>query len=247
MNELNKTRESVKEGEEIVSQTLKILGNVHENSIIEASTLHVEGTTLEDSTQFSRFATINKHQGKLRCHEAQINVLEGGEVHATTLKIDSAFSGDIYAQDVIINNAHSDLKVFASNSITINNILGINNTLTINYKDIPILDSKLDLIEDDLNTLNSQLKEALKHNLSEIQNIKQKILNLTSEKNSILNSYKRAKIIITNGLRANNTIKFFVHDKQLSFSSQDENHSTFKLLIDANTITLFPTQEQIFI
>ena len=139
------------------------------------------------------------------------------------------------------------MNIFASNSIRINNIIGINNTLTINYKNIPILDSKLDLIEDDIETLHSQLQEALRHNLSEVQNIKQKISDLISEKDSIQSSYKRAKIIITNGLKANNSIKFFIHDKELSFSSQAENYSTFKLLIDSSTITLSPTQEQIFI
>ena len=247
MNELNKTKESIKEGEEIVSKTLKILGDVHENSIIEAISLYIEGSTQKDSTQFSRFAQINRHQGKLRCHEAKIKVIDGGEIHATTLTIDSALSGEVYAQDVTIHNLHSNLKIFASNSITINNVLGENNTLTINYKDIPILDSKIDLIDEDIETLNGQLQEARKHNLSEIKNIEQKILKLTSEKDSILSSYQTAKVIITNGLIANNSIKFFIDDKELSFVSQDENYSVFKLIIDANKITLSPTQKQIFI
>ena len=247
MNELSKTIQSVEEEKELVSRSLKILGDVGKNSIIEAISLSIEGSTLKDSTQFSRFAQINRHQGKLRCHKAKIKQLDGGEVHATTLTIDSALSGDIYAQDVIINNVHSDLNIFASNSISINNILGLNNTFTIDYKSIPILDSKLDLIAEDVDTLKNQLEDALKHNPSETETIEQKIFNLTFEKDAIVNSYKTATIIINNGLKAKNTIKFIVHDKQLVFSSENENYSTFKLIIDTNSITLSPTQKKILI
>ena len=126
--------QNVAVGMELTAEKVYIDNSAKSDTIIEAITLQIDGSTSEDSLQFARDAKINNHSGKLRCHNANINRLDGGEVHATNVNIKSAISGTVYAQDVIIENIHSNLKIFASNSITITKIVGKGNLFKINYK-----------------------------------------------------------------------------------------------------------------
>ena len=74
------------------------------------SNLQVDGATHKDSKQFAKSANINRHKGTLRCSAANISLLEGGVVHATTVNIDSSLGGTVYAQDVTISNVKHNLK-----------------------------------------------------------------------------------------------------------------------------------------
>ena len=246
LHNFTKVKNEIKEYAELTSESIYVEGNVGENSIIEAENLQVDGETLEDSTQFTRNAKINQHSGILRCHHADIQTLKNGEVHATTVNVANAFGGSIYAQDVTIDTIDSNLNIYASNSITVNLITGTNNTFKINYKDVPILNSKLDLIFEDLEDLEEELQRALKHNLSIVSDIKMKIQHLTMEKQSLHESYKYASILIKEPATQDNKIIFTLSaNTDITYITQAKPYSKFHLNITPTTITLSPTQTTI--
>jgi hypothetical protein len=235
------TKDSVGEGVELTSEVIHIKGHVGANSIIEATNLKIDGATHQDSSQFAKYAQINRHKGKLRCHEAEITLLEGGEVHATRVDIDTALGGIIYAQDVTVRQVKSNLKIYASNSITIKHVSGEDNLFKINYKEIPILNSKINLIDDDIEELKFELQEATRHNISALPSIKEKIQNFKEEKNSIINSSKTAIINIQSKFHGLNRVVFIIDDEhELSFKTDAITYDTFHLEVNESTITLLP-------
>ena len=239
-NDTNK--DSIGEGVELVSESIYVSGHVGANSIIEATNLQVNGATHKDSTQFARFAKINRHKGLLRCHEAKIALLEGGEVHATNVDIESSLGGVIYAQNVKIGHVKSNLKIFASESISIRLVSGEDNKFIINYKNIPILTSKLSLIDDDITELKEQLKEATRHNLSQVTPIKDKIKKFRDMQDEILNSVFQANISIKKAFKGLNNIQFSINDEdELIFKTDTKEYTPFYLKKDQDRIILHPT------
>ena len=241
-------KNNVDEEEELSAENLHIHGDTKSNSIIEAIHLQIDGITCKDSIQFARDAKIDKHRGTLRCHNANINILDDGEIHATTADIKSAISGTIYAQDITIDHVSNNLKIFASNSITINKIDGKNNILRINYKDIPIINSKIDLIQDDIDELKDSLKEAQKHNLSLVSDIKNKIKNFEDELKKIKNSTKTAKITIHETIEKENKIIFELDSGEtISFETTKSKYLPFYLEFYDNEIILKPINKKLIL
>lgn len=241
-----KTVNAVVEKEEIICEELIVIGDVHNESIIDTSKLTVEGSTSTGSTQFSKYATIQKHEGIIRCHEAKIALLQDGEIHATTASVNTVKGGSIYAQDVNIQHLCGDATIYASNSINIEHISGENNKLMINYQEIPILISKMELIQDDITELNSSLNKAIKENSSLQKEIEIEISRMNKEITAIQNSSKTAKITIENTVITKNIISFHVNEKQdISFETSKEKYSPFYLSYSKNSVTLNPTSHTI--
>ena len=239
-------RDSVGEGVSLTSESIKIEGFVGANSRLEATTLEIKGATHQDSIQSAKFAKINRHKGKLRCHKAEITLLEGGEVHASHAEIETCLGGSIFAKDVTIEHVKNNLKVFASNSITIKLVSGEDNKFKIHYKDIPIIMSELDFIDNDIEDLKYQLEEANRHNRSKVEIIKKNIEHLRAKKKEIQLSYTKAKIHIKNPLHGLNHIIFTIDSQnELLFKTAEEAYSPFQLEINENKITLLPVNKSI--
>jgi len=239
-------RDSVGEGVTLTSETINIEGFVGANSNLEAINLEIKGATHQDSIQSAKFAKINRHKGKLRAHSAKITLLEGGEVHASHLEIETCLGGSIYAKDVTIEHVKNNLKVFASNSITIKLVSGEDNKFKINYKEIPIVMSELKFIENDIEELKYLLEEALRHNISKVETIKEEIAKLRAKKKELKLSYTKAKIDIKNPLHGLNHIIFTIDkDNELLFKTAQERYSPFYLEIDDTKITLHPVNKSI--
>jgi len=239
-------RDSVGEGVSLTSESINIEGFVGANSNLEATNLEIKGATHQDSTQSAKFAKINRHKGKLRAHEAKIALLEGGEVHASHVEIETCLGGSIYAKDVIIEHVKSNLKVFALNSITIKLVSGEDNKFKINYKDVPIVISELKFIDNDIEDLKYLLEEALRHNISKVETIKSEIKSLRAKKKEIKLSYTEAKIDIKNPLHGLNHIIFTIDsENELHFKTKEEKYSPFYLEINDNKITLLPINKSI--
>lgn len=239
-------KDSVGEGVTLKSETVHIDGFVGAKSVIKAINLDIDGATHQDSKQFAKFAKINRHKGTLRCHHAKIALLEGGEVHATSVEIESSLGGSVYAKDVTIGHVKNNLKVYASHSITIKLISGEDNLLHIGYKDIPVLKSKIEFINKDIEDLKYSLEEATRHNPSEAQAIKKEIQKLKKEADTILFSYKDAKITIEQPLRGLNHIVFKIDDDhELSYKTDEKQYPTFYLKAEENKITLLPVNKSI--
>ncbi|WP_324171233.1 flagellar assembly protein A [Sulfurimonas sp.] len=242
------TKDSIGEGVKLVSETIHVDGHIGANSILKAINLQIDGATHQNSRQFARTAKINRHKGTLRCKDAKISLLEGGTVHATNLDIESSLGGIIYAQNVTIGHVKSNLKVYASESITIKLVSGEDNLFKINYKDIPILNSKVNFINEDILNLKYDLEEAKRHNQAQVSVIKKNILNFKNELKHIKESTLRAKISVEKPFKGLNKIVFTLdNEDEIIFKTQEQSYSPFYLEISEDKITLEPVKKSISI
>lgn len=240
------SKDSIGEGVELVSETIQVSGHVGAKSVLEAINLHILGATHQDSSQFAKFANINRHKGKLRCHHAKIALLEGGEVHASEVEIESCLNGTIYAQNVTIGNVKSNLKVYASHSITIKNVSGEDNLFKINYRDIPILTRKLEYIAKDIENLKHDIEDANRNKSENLVQLKKKMKELIEQQSLIKDSAKTSRISITNPFKGLNTIVFAIdNDNEIVFKTEEKVYQPFYLEITENFVKLHPTNKMI--
>ena len=241
-------RDTIKEGVTLVSQQIHVDGFVGAKSRLEAITLEIDGATHQESVQYAKYATINRHKGVLSAHEAKISLLEGGVVHATTAHIESSIGGTVYAQDVTIGHVKNNLKVYAANSITVRLVSGEDNLFKINYRDIPILENKIKFIKNDLEDFKYKLEEAKRHSPNRVKEIEKEIQSLKDEIKAIQNSYKNAKITIQEPFRGLNKIVFTIDEShEISYKTDAKAYSPFYLEIQENIITLHPVAKTIII
>jgi len=246
VSQFDTDRDSIGEGVHLKSESVHINGFVGAKSIIKASKLLIDGATHQNSLQYAKFATINRHKGKLRCHDAKIKLLEGGEVHATTVDIEACLGGTIYAQSVTIGHVKNNLKIYASHSIRVKLISGEDNLLHIGYKSIPILKSKIEFLEKEIDELKYTLEEVSRHTPQRMPQIKQEIATKKESINAISDSYKNATVTIEQPCRGLNTVIFQIDDAhELSYKTQAEAYSPFYLEFDEDTITLQPVKKSI--
>lgn len=240
--------DSLGEGVALTSETIHISGHVGAKSTLRAVNLTIDGATHQDSSQEAKFAEINRHKGKLRCHSAKIKLLEGGEVHATNAEIENSLGGTIYAENVTIGHVKNNLKVYASNSITVKLVSGEDNLFKINYKDIPTLNSRYNFLAKEMEDLKYKLEGAKKHTLSEVPVLKERIDKLKAQQDMIVNGVKHAKITIKEPLRGLNAIIFtLTNGEELIFKTEERAYEPFYLLESDNYITLHPTNKKISI
>lgn len=233
-------------GVKLTSEKIYVKGHVGKHSVLETETLQVDGSTHHDSTQFAKFAKIHRNKGILRCHKAQIKFLETGEIHATTAIVDETISGAVYAQDVIIDKVRNNLYVCASNSIVIRAVIGEDNIFKISYKDVPILISKINLIDKDMLKLKTSIKELSNDEKSQKADMQSKIQKLEDEKLSIINSVKTAKISIEKKFIGLNTIIFTIDENhEIIFKTESIAYKPFYLEISSEKITLQPVNKSI--
>ena len=235
------TKDSIGEGVELVSECIHVEGFVGAHSKLEALDLNIKGATHQDSKQYAKFAKINRHKGTLRCHEAKIGLLEGGVVHATKVEVESSLGGQIYAQDVTIGHAKNNLKVYASNSITIRLVSGEDNLFKINYRDIPILKSKIAFMQEELEDLKYRLDQAKRFNRDDVRLLEDEIASLKIEEKKITESYKTATISVEQPFRGLNHIVFTIDDNnELHYKTDAKAYLPFHLKIEDEKITLLP-------
>lgn len=242
------TQDSVGEGVKLSAESISIDGFVGANSHLEALHLKIQGATHQNSCQTARYATINRHKGTLRCHQAKIDLLEGGIVHASRVEIDSSMGGQIFAEDVIIGHTKNNLKVYASNSITVRLASGEDNVFKINYKEIPVVMKKIDFIKEEIDDLKYKLKQAQRFKPHNAQLIKDEITTLKNEITEIQNSYKHAVISVEQAFRDLNHILFSIDEKnEIHYKTDNKAYLPFHLEIQENKITLLPPNISLFI
>ncbi len=235
------TKDSIGEGVALSSENIHVDGFVGAKSTLEAKYLEIEGATHQESKQFAKYAKINRHKGTLRCHEANIKLLEGGVVHATKATIEHSLSGSVYAQDVIIKQVKSNLKVYATNSITVDLVSGEDNLFEINYKKVPVILSKIEYIQKEIEELRYKKRQAERFHPENVKSIKQKIQEKKDEIKKIQDSYKYATITVKHPFRGLNTITFTIDEEhQLSYKTQSKHYEPFYIEIKDDIIILQP-------
>jgi len=208
------TQDSVGEGSHLTSETINISGFVGTKAVIEASQLTIDGATHNGAQLFAKEAKIKRHKGVLRCHKAEINLLEGGEVHATYVHIDIAHGGVIYGDHIHIKQVKNNVKVYATGSITVDVIKGEDNHFMIDYKKVPIVQSRLKFIEEDIRELKYFLEEARRHDSTKVDELMRSIHDLNIEIETIKNAALHASVEIKNSIDGLNIISFILPTRQ---------------------------------
>ena len=244
LKEHDSTKDGIGEGVELTSETIHVEGFVGSNSMLNATNLFIDGATHQKSKQFAKFATINRHKGTLRCHKADIKLLEGGEVHATTVNIDSCLGGSVYGENIKIKNVKNKVKIYASNSIKIDLVSGEDNFFTIDPKAIPILKRKIEYIDNDIEDLKFDLEEAQRHHPEKVKNIEDQIHRFKNAKDLIYKSVYNASIEILKPFRGLNTVTFVLEDNlSISYKTQAKKYDDFYLEVSDEIVTLKPTKK----
>lgn len=237
------TRDSVGEGVELVSESIHITGHMGAKSRIEAKECVIDGATHNLAFVTAKNVKINRHKGTLRCHKAEINSLEGGTVYATHALINNALGGQVCAEHVTIKSLKHNLKVFASKSITIERILGEDNHFVIDYRKLPVLQSKLQFLNEEREDLAWKYEDAKKHSAEKLPDIKAELQHKDDEIQEIKLSHYDAVITIMAPINGLNTIEFAVPEEHnsLIYRTKDAKHyEPFSLQIGEEQITLNP-------
>ena len=234
--------DTLSEGAELKSESIHIEGYVGRNAKVEAKELVINGVTHNGSKVFSKEATIHRHKGLLRCHKANVHLLEGGEIHATEVYIDSAIGGSIYAQDVHVKELRSNVKIYASSSIYIDNLIGEDNILAIDYQKIPIIMKRIEFIKEDIELLIYTLEKAKRHDDQRAASIQKKITLFKEEVTDLQESMYHASIEINSIVTGVNKIIFSTPYGELSYNTTNHRYSTFTLENESERIILLPTQ-----
>ena len=210
------TRDGIGEGVELKSENVHVTGHMGAKSNIEAKSVIIDGATHHDAFVTARTAKINRHKGTLRCHKAEITSLEGGTIYATHVSVTAALGGTICAEHVTIKSLKHNLKVFASKSITVERILGEDNHFVIDYRKLPVLQSKLQFLVDEADELKWKYEDALKHSVEKRPAIKDELEKKNQEIEDIKLSHYSAVITIMAPINGLNTIEFAIAEKQSS-------------------------------
>jgi len=240
------SQDSIGEGVKLKSEFIHVKGHVGANSKLEALNIKIDGATHSSSKQFAKTAIINRHKGTLRCNNAKIKLLEGGVVHATNLEIESSLGGTIYAQNVTIGHIKSNLKVYASHSITVRLVSGENNIFQIDYKNIPIINSKINFLEQDIDNIKFSLNEAKLNDIEKVSIFENNLKELQDEIKNIQESALTAKIRVEKPFLGLNTINFTLeNNNELIYKTQNRAYSPFYLEIKEDKIILHPVNVSI--
>jgi hypothetical protein len=237
------TQDSVGEGVHLTSERIHISGHIANRAKVEAKTLVVEGATHHGSHLYAHEAVINRHKGVLRCHRADVKLLEGGELHATHVHVETALGGCIYAKRVTLGNVRHHLKVYASDSIIISSINGEDNLFVIDYKKVPIVLSHLQYIEEDIEEQRYHLREAKRRRDKDAADkTNKRIIALKTEIEEIRESSFGAAVTIKHTVRGLNTITFVLPErKTLTYRTREgTTYEPFFLETRDETVTLQP-------
>ncbi|NOQ31955.1 MAG: DUF342 domain-containing protein [Helicobacteraceae bacterium] len=242
------TKDSVGEGVNLKSNSIHIDGFVGVNATVEAVDLIVDGATHTGSILKAKRANIHTHRGVLNASEVEVDLLENGEIHGTNVKVNRAHGGSIYAKNVTINDVNSYVKVYASNSITINRISGEDNKFHFDYTKIPANMKEISFLEEEIEDLKYQIDEASRHRLDLLDSLnKQLQLSHNSIKN-LKNSTFNATLEIKQMVRGVNIIIFQLNEyKQILFRTQpNKKYSKFYIeKTNIETATLHPIEKTI--
>ncbi len=236
------TRDSVGEGVHLTSERIHVSGHIADKATVEAKHLVVDGATHNGARLFAREATVNRHKGMLRCHKAQITLLEGGEVHATHVNVETALGGSIYAEQVTLGVVRHHLKVYATDSITINSITGEDNAFVINYKKVPIVLRHLEYLDEDIDEQRYLLDEAKRHREEEVPKISKRIVAMRDEIEEIKHSSFNATVVIKHTVHGLNTITFSLpKNKEITYRTREGmSYEPFFLELHEEYVTLQP-------
>lgn len=118
----------------VESKSVHVEGSVGAKASIRGESVSIEGQTHSSSSISGDKVFIKRSKGDVEGKEISIDVLEGGVVKGENIVIKNAIGGEIYGKAVTVVLCGSNIKVYATESIFVDNIKGENNLFMIDAK-----------------------------------------------------------------------------------------------------------------
>jgi hypothetical protein len=181
------SEDAVGMGVNIDVQKLDVSGTIGDNAKIQACEVNIGSQTHKKShINVTEIANIHLHRGNLKAKEANITILEAGKVEADIIRIKKMVGGEIIGREIHIETLHSNARVTALESITIQNIEGEGNNLVINPLAIENYKDQISDLEINIRDLNSKIhieskefidrKLKLKNQIERMKQIQERVL-----------------------------------------------------------------------
>ena len=134
------------------------------------------------------------------------------------------------------------LKVYATDSITINSITGEDNAFVINYKKVPIVLRHLEYLDEDIDEQRYLLDEAKRQREEEVPKISKRIVAMRDEIEEIKHSSFNATVVIKHTVHGLNTITFALpKNKEITYRTREGmSYEPFFLEVHEEYVTLQP-------
>jgi hypothetical protein len=151
--------DAIDKGVDIDVSNLDVRGSVGGNTSLKAETIKIGAQTHKTTQIVAEDASVNLHRGDLKAKNAEIAKLEHGLVQGETVKVREMLGGEIRAKHVTVDIVHSKVRIYASESITIGQIKGVNNKFVIAPDKVEDQDEAISKLEKEIETLKKNLVE----------------------------------------------------------------------------------------
>ncbi len=151
VKETDAFKDAIGAGMEVEVNEINVDGNVGNNAKIKANKVKILGQTHQSSLIEADDIEINIHKGKAKGKKVKVTRLEQGVIEAESVEIAQAAGGKIIAKEVLIDTIASHVDIVASSKIEIKTFQGEENTFTIS----PVL------YEEDKEALDENAEEIL--------------------------------------------------------------------------------------
>lgn len=179
-------KDAIGAGMSIEASTLNVQGSVAEGAHIKTKNVTIGGLTHAKSTIESVDADIATHLGTLICsNEAKIDRLEGGNVEAKIVHVNSVVGGEITGEEIYINELASNCTITAARLVVINTLKGSDNRIIIDITKISEFANSLKTLSEEKQVLGREIhkltdslrekKGLINANLSSINYVKKRI------------------------------------------------------------------------
>ena len=124
-------KDAIGTGMEVEAHEIVVEGNLGGKTKLISEYLDVQGQTHQTSYLEANEASLNIHKGFVKARQVNITRLEAGQVEGDEIFITQAVSGQIHGKNVFIEILGSNVEVFATQKIEIEQVSGSDNILTI--------------------------------------------------------------------------------------------------------------------
>jgi hypothetical protein len=183
VKEENKEKDAIGTGLSVTVATLNVDGNIGDKAKITAKEVDIGGQTHQTSEIICDKAKIATHKGKVVAEEVDIDSLEAGVIQAEVARVKNAIGGVIYAREVIIENLSSNIKIYSSKKIEVQNINGSENLFVIDFNGYKEDVKEIDETKEDIKNFSQKiehLKVQLKDSVNEVLEIRKAFTKATN-------------------------------------------------------------------
>lgn len=150
--------DAINKGVDIDVSSLEVKGSVAGNTSLKAESVRIGAQTHKTTQIIADEASVYLHRGDLKTKDGHIAKLEQGTVVAETVTVEAMLGGEIRAKHAKVDLVRSNCKIYASDSIEIDQIRGHHNKFYIAPNKIEDQDALIQKLEKKLALMRSELK-----------------------------------------------------------------------------------------